>query len=946
MGLFCQNIFTKTPFSMGYARYFDAEMKPKFVLKIMLVFLVLNSAGLHLVRFSKANFFPISNPSPSYVITRPGGIEPSTAPIQRDGNIYTLTGDIVGYSIAVERDDIVLDGANYTINGLGTSSGVFVKNSHGVTIRNMKVANFTYGIRLFAEDFMGEISYGNTLTRNIVENNEYGIYLSNSFNNILRDNQMNNNKNNFWIRGGFISDTETGYSNQIDASNTVDGKPIVYWVSQSDKIVSSDAGFVALIKCKHITVQDLNLANNGGGILLVSTSDSHILRNRVAECGIGIYMLNSRENIISKNIIEKNDEGIKAQSSSGNIISSNDIAKNDIGIYSYSSTNNTITENSINENLEDGLNFHSINNATIRKNWIADNNQTGINIFDSRDNEIVSNSIIGTIGNGIKFWFHSTGNNVLQNHIAANSIGILISDSYENKIIGNDITENKDWCLRLEGDQNNNFIYHNNFSGAYASLPVSIPGVWYEENRPGGGNVWDDGKVGNYWSDYTRRYANGSEIDSSAVWDTPYYINENNVDRYPSVYPFESLEPKGDIPGGSESYDWIMFKGNAERNGFTDSPAPESNHVFWKFQTGGAIVSSPAVADGIVFISSTDGYLYAVEAESGSKKWSVQLGLGLGSPAVVSSKVVVTYEPGIIVALDMYSGKQVWRQLLGEEAGFGSPLIVGSRIFVNGYQMIHVFNTEVGAKLYKVDVNSAVDGGIAPLVCETDLILALIGRFGEFGCNGFEVADGSGRFWITIGSTIVNQIKSGPAVSEERTYMVSVNSESSSMVYVLDAFGIPTWEQILDGVTEASPSVAYGLVYIPTNKNAYALNATDGTIEWSFPLNSEGSISSPSIAEGKVFFGQDNGCIYAFDAFSGNLLWDCETGGAVRSSPAISNGLLFVGSSDGYLYAIGRQSDSSPNSSQFSKLFIGSLVLAVAICVGLLIYFKKHNQKS
>ena len=163
------------------------------------------------------------------------------------------------------------------------------------------------------------------------------------------------------------------------------------------------------------------------------------------------------------------------------------------------------------------------------------------------------------------------------------------------------------------------------------------------------------------------------------------------------------------------------------------------------------------------------------------------------------------------------------------------------------------------------------------------------------------------------------------------------------MVSALEAFGMRAWEQLLDGVTEASPAVAYGLVYIPTNKNAYALNSTDGVAKWTFPLISEGSISSPCVADGKVFFGQDNGNIYALDAYSGSLIWECRTGGAIQSSPAISNGLLFVGSNDGYLYAIGRQSNSSSDTSQLSTLFFAFLVLVITISVGLLVYFKKFK---
>jgi len=919
--------------------------KTALSLTIILALLVLAPSGFQFVRFSSANFFPVPVPSPAYIITSDGRVDPTTAPIQRSENTYTLTSDITGYTIAVERDNVVLDGAGYTLTGLGTSTGLFVKNSHGVTIRNMKITHFTYGIRFFAEDFMSETSSGNTLTENIVENNEYGIYMSSSFNNVLRNNQMNNNKNNFWIRGGYISETENGYANDIDTSNTVNGKPIVYWIGQSGKTVPTDAGCVALIDCNGIKVQNLYIANNGHGILLVATVDSQIVKNHVADCGTGIYLLNCQDNLFSENTLENNSEGVRAQTSSYNTISSNIITENRIGLYSSSSSSNIISENTITRNSEDGVNLEGGQNSSINKNVIAENNQTGINVFDSRNNEIVSNTITDTTGNGIKFWFHSTGNKVLQNQVKANGVGILIADSYENNIIGNNLTENNDWGLRFERDQNNNIIYQNNFLGDVTDgLPVSIPGVWYEGNRPGGGNVWDNGTTGNYWSDYAIRYTNASEIGSSGIWNTPYYINENNMDRYPLVKPFGVSEAEGDVPDGNDSYDWTMFRANAERNGFIDSPAPESNQVFWKFQTGGAIVSSPVLADGIVYVGSTDEYLYAVHSESGSKLWSVRLGSGIGSPTVASGMVFVTCKQGEVFALDMYSGTQVWRQRLGEEAGFGSPLVVGSRVFVNGNQSVHVFNAEVGANLYNVDVNTRGSGGIAPLAFDADLILALLAGGGVFGCNGFEAADGMGRFWITIGPSSVDTIRSGPAVSEGLTYALNVNPEGFSTVFALGAFGMHAWEQPLDGVTEASPAVAYGLVYIPTDRKAYALNATDGSVVWSYPVNGERSISSPAVADGKVFFGLDNGYIYALDGYTGSLIWSCKTGGAVQSSPAISNSLLFAGSDDGCLYAIGRQSNVASDGPPY--LIIAAISIAFAAGLALLVYLKKRRKNK
>ena len=109
-------------------------------------------------------------------------------------------------------------------------------------------------------------------------------------------------------------------------------------------------------------------------------------------------------------------------------------------------------------------------------------------------------------------------------------------------------------------------------------------------------------------------------------------------------------------------------------------------------------------------------------------------------------------------------------------------------------------------------------------------------------------------------------------------------------------------------------------------------------------MNGEGSISSPAVADGKVYFGLDNGYVYALDAYTGSLIWDCRTVGAVQSSPAISNGLLFVGSNDGYLYAIGQQSIVQSDNSKFLILAVGSTLLAAIVGIGLLVYLKKRQR--
>jgi len=72
-------------------------------------------------------------------------------------------------------------------------------------------------------------------------------------------------------------------------------------------------------------------------------------------------------------------------------------------------------------------------------------------------------------------------------------------------------------------------------------LQVSIPAYMGFgdpiEWLPGRGNVWDNGTSGNYWSDYFIRYPNAAQIDGLGIGDTPFYINENNIDRFPLLEP-------------------------------------------------------------------------------------------------------------------------------------------------------------------------------------------------------------------------------------------------------------------------------------------------------------------------------------------------------------------------------------------------------------------------
>jgi outer membrane protein assembly factor BamB len=64
---------------------------------------------------------------------------------------------------------------------------------------------------------------------------------------------------------------------------------------------------------------------------------------------------------------------------------------------------------------------------------------------------------------------------------------------------------------------------------------------------------------------------------------------------------------------------------------------------------------------------------------------------------------------------------------------------------------------------------------------------------------------------------------------------------------------------------------------------------------------------TPAVSDGTVYFGSDDGNLFAVDAQNGSLRWKFLSQGIVRSRPALLGGLVYFASDDGYLYAVKAQ---------------------------------------
>ena len=278
-------------------------------LVLVLLTVTLCFFGVGWVNEASANFIPL--PVPTGIRIENSGIVNGTNLIQRDGDVYTLVADI-NQSIIILRDNITLDGAGFTVVGSGNSTGVFLQGRFNVTVKNLTIRNFDYGVTLtwasvvvvgsrqssiIGNNITGntvgilldEFTRNNSALENSVTNNTYGIKFIHAQDSTLKNNQLANNQYNLWIDISTVIPAREYYSD-IDSSNTVDGKPVYYWVDQHNRTVPSDAGYVGLVNCTGITVENLNLRNNGQGVLMISTNNSRITGNHIAEAYYGIAL--------------------------------------------------------------------------------------------------------------------------------------------------------------------------------------------------------------------------------------------------------------------------------------------------------------------------------------------------------------------------------------------------------------------------------------------------------------------------------------------------------------------------------------------------------------------------------------------------------------------------------------------------------------------------------
>jgi len=103
----------------------------------------------------------------------------------------------------------------------------------------------------------------------------------------------------------------------------------------------------------------------------------------------------------------------------------------------------------------------------------------------------------------------------------------------------------------------------------------------------------------------------------------------------------------------------------------------------WTYQAGSAVASSPATAYGMVYVGSDDGFQYALDAATGALRWRVYTGgpAGEAGPAVANGVVFYGGGDGVVRALAALSGQVLWTYSMGEPS-WDSPALADGWLYV------------------------------------------------------------------------------------------------------------------------------------------------------------------------------------------------------------------------------------------------------------------------
>lgn len=316
---------------------------------------------------------------------------------------------------------------------------------------------------------------------------------------------------------------------------------------------------------------------------------------------------------------------------------------------------------------------------------------------------------------------------------------------------------------------------------------------------------------------------------------------------------------------------------------------PES---LWTFETDGAIRSSPVVAANTVYIPSWDGNLYALQASTGTKLWSIPVGQSAAqtTPAVDSDTLYLAGR-----AFDRENGGEQWSI---NDAG-SSPTLVDGALYIQSENRIAKIDPATQSATWSNEFSGT---WAAPAVADGTVFAHTTTSNNDGLLYAWDAETGD-ELWQGRADWVLND---SPVVGDGIVY---VSGHKLGMVHAFDVEdGTKLWDFDMENWKVPSPAVADGTVVVAGTGSLWGLDAESGEELWSFQLSLYAE-SPPTVASDTVYVGAGGGGgskLHAINLASGEELWNYPLPGKGMSgcAPAVIDGTVFIGDVEGNVHAI------------------------------------------
>lgn len=359
--------------------------------------------------------------------------------------------------------------------------------------------------------------------------------------------------------------------------------------------------------------------------------------------------------------------------------------------------------------------------------------------------------------------------------------------------------------------------------------------------------------------------------------------------------------------------DWVSYGGDSAGTRRSAETITLPIAQKWFVSVGSPIYSTPAVADGMIYVCTQDGYVKAYKESDQSAAWSRKYAGFYSSPAVVLGRLYVSTIDGYIICLDSVTGIELWTYYTGSTE-MSSPVVEGGIVY-----------TGSGFPNNKVMALSAYSGELQwETVLEQTVYSSPVIANGVLyiGCN-------SGMFYALdiedSGAVLYSFLSDGtpglssPLVYNDQIYVVP--GTFNLKVYALDTTMtaqleqplsnpdiVPAWTQSVP----CSPALSSGNLYVIAgypNMAVFAFDAVTLSPAWAGATaigDASNTVyaSAPAVTDQYVFAGsQADRKLYVLNISDGVIADSENLDGDVYAAPVIANGRIYVVTTTGTLYA-------------------------------------------